>query len=316
MALKFGCHSFFCYFCNMNYELCTILGPTACGKTTLAVALAQHLHGEIISGDSRQVYRGMDLGTGKDLNEYNGIPYHLIDIIDAGEKYNLFDFQHDFLQVYNEIKSRGVFPVFCGGSGLYLESILRSYRLFDVPQNEKLRQQLSNKSLPELTKILSSFKTLHNTTDVDTAKRAIRAIEIETYYQNISKEARSFPSINSLNIGVDIPRDLRRQRITERLRQRLADGMVDEINSLINKGVSPESLIYYGLEYKFITQYIIGQLTYDEMFSQLEIAIHQFAKRQMTWFRGMERRGIKIHWIDATLTTKEKVQQIISLLKD
>lgn len=296
----------------------TIIGPTASGKTTLAVALADKLNTEIISGDSRQVYRGMDIGTGKDLADYtiNGrqIPYHLIDILPAGEKYTIFDFQRDFLDAYRDITSRGMQPIFCGGSGLYVESILRSYRLFDVPQNPELRQSLSHKSLEELTEILASFKTLHNTTDVDSAQRAIRAIEIETYYQTIPAEQRSFPTLPNVTFGVDITRELRRQRITDRLHARLNEGMVQEVQRLLNSGIQPDDLIYYGLEYKFLTLHLIGKLSYDQMVHDLEIAIHQFAKRQMTWFRGMERRGIHINWIDGSLSTEEKVQHIINQL--
>lgn len=296
----------------------TIIGPTASGKTSLAVALAHRLGTEIISGDSRQVYRSMDIGTGKDLCEYQvgdeKVPFHLIDIVPAGAKYTVYDFQRDFLKVYNEMQGRGLDPVFCGGSGLYVESVLRSYRLFEVPQNPTLRKSLEGKTLEELTRILSGFKTLHNTTDVDTAQRAIRAIEIEQFYQDIPAEQRSFPTIPSLNIGVDIPRDLRRARITKRLHDRLEEGMVDEVRGILNSGVAPENLIYYGLEYKYITQYIIGQLSYDQMVHDLEISIHQFAKRQMTWFRGMERRGIKIQWIDGTLSTEEKVRAILNLI--
>lgn len=296
----------------------TIIGPTASGKTTLAVALADKLNTEIISGDSRQVYRGMDIGTGKDLSDYtiNGrqIPYHLIDILPAGEKYTIFDFQRDFLDAYRDITSRGMQPIFCGGSGLYVESILRSYRLFDVPQNPELRQSLSHKSLEELTEILASFKTLHNTTDVDSTQRAIRAIEIETYYQTIPAEQRSFPTLPNVTFGVDITRELRRQRITDRLHARLNEGMVQEVQRLLNSGIQPDDLIYYGLEYKFLTLHLIGKLSYDQMVHDLEIAIHQFAKRQMTWFRGMERRGIHINWIDGSLSTEEKVQHIINQL--
>lgn len=293
----------------------TIIGPTASGKTSLAVALADKLNTEIISGDSRQIYRGMDIGTGKDLADYTigerHIPYHLIDIQPAGEKYTIFDFQRDFLHVYEDITARGLSPIFCGGSGLYVESILRSYRLFDVPKNPKLRDSLKDKSLEELTRILSSFKTLHNTTDVDTAQRAIRAIEIETFYQSIPAEQRSFPTIPNITFGIDIPRELRRQRITARLYARLDEGMVQEVQRLLDSGINPDDLIYYGLEYKFLTLHLIGKLSYDQMVHDLEIAIHQFAKRQMTWFRGMERRGIQIHWIDGTLPMDEKVRQII-----
>ena len=300
------------------YNLITILGPTASGKTPLATALAVKMDAEIISADSRQVYRRMDLGTGKDLQDYTvgntQIPYHLIDICEPGYKYNVFEYQRDFLLAYESIKANGKFPILCGGTGLYLESVLKGYRLIPVPENPELRQSLADKSLGELTEILGKYKVLHNTTDVDTVKRAIRAIEIEEYYLHAEKEEREFPSLNSLVIGVDINRELRREKISRRLRQRLDEGMVDEVKALMAEGISAEDLIYYGLEYKYLTQYVTGQLKYEEMVHQLEIAIHQFAKRQMTWFRGMERRGIKIHWIDATLSTDEKVEAIENLL--
>lgn len=302
----------------MNFDLITILGPTASGKTPLAAALAARLRTEIISGDSRQVYRRMDLGTGKDLADYvvDGyrVPYHLIDIAEPGYKYNVFEFQRDFLKTYEDMRSRGLLPVLCGGTGMYLESVLKGYRLLPVPENLELREKLAGKSLEELTAILASYKKLHNTTDVDTAKRAIRAIEIEEYYLHQPVEAREFPDIRSLIIGVDIDRDLRREKISRRLKQRLDEGMVDEVRALIDGGIHPDDLIYYGLEYKYLTLYVTGQMTYDEMYHQLEIAIHQFAKRQMTWFRGMERRGFTIHWIDATRPMEEKVNEIIGLL--
>lgn len=302
----------------MNFDLITILGPTASRKTPLAAALAARLRTEIISGDSRQVYRRMDLGTGKDLADYvvDGyrVPYHLIDIAEPGYKYNVFEFQRDFLKAYEDMRSRGLLPVLCGGTGMYLESVLKGYRLLPVPENPELREKLAGKSLEELTAILASYKKLHNTTDVDTAKRAIRAIEIEEYYLHQPVEAREFPDIRSLIIGVDIDRDLRREKISRRLKQRLDEGMVDEVRALIDGGIHPDDLIYYGLEYKYLTLYVTGQMTYDEMYHQLEIAIHQFAKRQMTWFRGMERRGFTIHWIDATRPMEEKVNEIIGLL--
>lgn len=294
-----------------NYDLITILGPTASGKTPLAAALASRLHTEIISADSRQVYRGMDLGTGKDLEDYivddHVVPYHLIDIADPGYKYNVFEYQRDFLKAYEDIRQRGMVPIMCGGTGMYLESVLKGYRLLPVPENPELRAQLSNKSLEELTALLSTYKSLHNTTDVDTAKRAIRAIEIEEFYQHTPVDERSFPTLRSLIIGVDIDRELRREKITRRLIQRLEQGMVDEVRHLLDSGLKPDDLIYYGLEYKYLTLYVTGQLTYEEMFNQLEIAIHQFAKRQMTWFRGMERRGFTIHWLDARLPMEEKI---------
>lgn len=284
-------------------DLITILGPTASGKTSVAVKLAAQIDAEIISADSRQVYRRMDLGTGKDIDEYtiNGknIPYHLIDIVEPGTKYNVYEYQKDFLKAYNDIRKRGKKVIVCGGTGLYLESILRSYRLSPVPQNEELRNRLKNKTLEELTYILKQYKSLHNTTDVDSAQRAIRAIEIADYYQHTPIDDRPFPTLTSFNIGIDVDRETRRERITARLKQRLNNGMVDEVRALLNEGISPENLIYYGLEYKYLTLYVIGELTYDEMFKQLEIAIHQFAKRQMTWFRGMEKRGVPIHWMKA-----------------
>lgn len=300
-----------------KYDLITILGPTASGKTPLAVALADRIDAEIISADSRQVYRRMDLGTGKDLVDYavgnRQIPYHLIDICEPGYKYNVFEFQRDFLAAYEKIVSSGRFPVMCGGTGMYIESVLRGYRLMPVPENPVLRQSLANKSLGELTEILSRYKMLHNSTDVDTPKRAIRAIEIEEYYLRTDIEERNFPSLNTLVIGVDIDRELRRQKITARLHQRLNDGMLDEVRRLLDEGIPAENLIYYGLEYKFLTQHLIGEIDYETMVQQLEIAIHQFAKRQMTWFRGMERRGIKVHWIDASRPMNEKVDEICRL---
>lgn len=302
----------------MNYDLITILGPTASGKTPLAAALADRLGTEIISGDSRQVYRRMDLGTGKDLVDYvvdgHPVPYHLIDIVEPGYKYNVFEYQRDFLKAYDEISAKGKVPVLCGGTGMYIESVLKGYRLLPVPENPELRASLEGKSLEELTDILKRYKKLHNSTDVDTAKRAIRAIEIEEYYKQQPPEYREFPSLKSLIIGVDIDRELRREKITRRLKQRLDEGMVEEVRGLLAEGIPAENLIYYGLEYKFLTQYAIGELTYEEMFQQLETAIHQFAKRQMTWFRGMERRGFTIHWLDATLPMKEKVELIINLI--
>ena len=302
----------------MNFDLITILGPTASGKTPLAAALAHRLNTEIISADSRQIYRRMDLGTGKDLEDYTvdgeQIPYHLIDIVEPGYKYNVFEYQRDFLAAYQKIASKGKLPILCGGTGMYLESVLKGYKLLPVPENIELRSKLEGKSLEELTAILSTYKKLHNSTDVDTAKRAIRAIEIEEYYLHQPAEYREFPKLESLIIGVDIDRELRRSKISKRLQQRLDDGMVDEVKALLNEGIEPENLIYYGLEYKYLTLYATGQLSYEDMYHQLEIAIHQFAKRQMTWFRGMERRGFKIHWLDATMSTEEKVNQIINLL--
>ena len=302
----------------MKYDLITILGPTASGKTPLAAALADRLGAEIISGDSRQVYRRMDLGTGKDLVDYTvegrQVPYHLIDIVEPGYKYNVFEYQRDFLKAYQEITAKNKLPILCGGTGMYIESVLKGYRLLPVPENPELRASLEGKSLEELTGILAGYKKLHNSTDVDTAKRAIRAIEIEEYYKQQPPEYREFPSLKSLIIGVDIDRELRREKITRRLKQRLDEGMVEEVRGLLAEGIDPENLIYYGLEYKFLTQYAIGELTFEEMFHQLETAIHQFGKRQMTWFRGMERRGFIIHWLDATLPMEEKIEQITKLI--
>ena len=302
----------------MKIDLITILGPTASGKTPLAAALADRLGTEIISGDSRQVYRRMDLGTGKDLVDYTvegrQVPYHLIDIVEPGYKYNVFEYQRDFLKAYQEITAKNKLPILCGGTGMYIESVLKGYRLLPVPENPELRASLEGKSLEELTGILEGYKKLHNSTDVDTAKRAIRAIEIEEYYKQQPAEYREFPSLKSLIIGVDIDRELRREKITRRLKQRLDEGMVEEVRGLLAEGIDPENLIYYGLEYKFLTQYAIGELTFDEMFHQLETAIHQFAKRQMTWFRGMERRGFTIHWLDETLPMEEKIEHITNLI--
>lgn len=301
-----------------NYDLIAILGPTASGKTPFAAALAAQLNTEIISADSRQVYRGMDLGTGKDLIDYtvNGhsVPYHLIDIAEPGYKYNVFEYQRDFLLAYEGVKQKGCLPIVCGGTGMYLESVLKGYRLMPVPENRELRERLNNQSLEELTKTLGQYKTLHNSTDIDTVKRAIRAIEIEEYYQANPVSERAFPALNSLIIGIDIDRELRREKITRRLKQRLDEGMVDEVRQLLATGIAPEDLIYYGLEYKFLTLHIIGQLTYKEMFDGLETAIHQFAKRQMTWFRGMERRGFTIHWMNATTATEEKIAYVTEKL--
>lgn len=303
-------------------KMITILGPTASGKTSLAAALAARIDAEIISADSRQVYRGMTIGTGKDLDDYRQgdrlIPYHLIDICEPGAKYNLFQYQQDFHLIYNNIVARGVRPILCGGTGLYIESVLKGYALSPVPQNQALRDELADKSLAELTEMLEDLKrrnhsVMHNRTDVDTAQRAIRAIEIETYNLEHPTDNRTLPPIDSVIIGVDINREERRCKITQRLKQRLEEGMVDEIRQLLDRGIAPENLIYYGLEYKFVTEYVIGKTSYEEMFRQLEIAIHQFAKRQMTWFRGMERRGFTIHWIDALDPMDSKVAQIMDI---
>jgi len=302
----------------------TILGPTASGKTTLAAHLAAEIGAEIISADSRQVYRGMDIGTGKDLADYvvdgKRVPYHLIDICEPGTKYNLFRYQEDFHKAYEDIRGRGVTPVLCGGTGLYIEAVLKGYSLSPVPQNPELRKRLAGKSLAELTGILVALKrktgsNMHNRSDVDTAQRAIRAIEIEEYNLDNPMPERDCPPIDSVIIGVDIARDERRSKITHRLKARLEEGMVDEIRCLLNSGVPAETLIYYGLEYKFVTEYITGKLSYEEMSRQLETAIHQFAKRQMTWFRGMERRGFAIHWINSAMPVREKVAAVLSLME-
>lgn len=302
-----------------DYDLIAILGPTASGKTQFAAALASRLDTEIISADSRQIYKEMNLGTGKDLADYtvNGkqIPYHLIDIAEPGYKYNVFEYQRDFLKAYETVRLKSKLPIMCGGTGMYLESVLKGYRLLPVPENPELRARLNGKSLDELTEILKQYKTLHNTTDVDTAKRAIRAIEIEEYYAHTPVDERAFPQLNSLIVGIDIDRELRREKITRRLQQRLEEGMVEEVRDLIKKGIKPEDLIYYGLEYKYLTLYVIGELTYEQMFHDLEIAIHQFAKRQMTWFRGMERRGFTIHWMNAQWSMEEKIAFVTQLIE-
>jgi tRNA dimethylallyltransferase len=307
-------------------KMITILGPTASGKTPLAAALAQQIGGEIISADSRQVYRRMDIGTGKDLADYRlvvdgsavDIPYHLIDICEPGTKYNLFQYQQDFFDAYQDIRSRGVVPVLCGGTGLYIEAVLRGYKLSPVPQNPELRARLEGKTLAELTEMLTDLKAqtgtvMHNKTDVDSCQRAIRAIEIETYNLENPVPRRELPPVDSLIIGVNIDREARREKITRRLKARLEEGMTDEVRGLLAEGIPADDLIYYGLEYKFVTEYIVGKTTYDEMFTRLEIAIHQFAKRQMTWFRGMERRGVTIHWINGEDTMEHKVEQIMEL---
>src|ERR1035437_572561 len=301
------------------YDILLVTGPTASGKTSLAANIAQRVGGEIISADSRQVYRGMNLGTGKDYDDYSvnsiAIPYHLIDIVDPGYKYNVFEYQRDFNRVYSDLKKRKIFPVVCGGSGMYADSIISGYKMFEVPPDSGLRIELEKKSMKELKDILSTFKTLHNITDLDTKKRVIRAIEIEHSNRNKGNHYSEFPEVRALLIGVMFDRDTRRKRISERLKQRLNSGMVDEVKNLIDLGINTDTLIYYGLEYKFITLYLTGKISYQEMVRDLEIAIHQFAKRQMTWFRGMERRGIKINWIDGQLPMEEKVEKVVELLK-
>ncbi len=301
-----------------KYNLLTILGPTATGKTTLAANLAYQLNGEIISADSRQVYKNMDIGTGKDLDDYivNGkqIPYHLIDIADPGDKYNVYEFQKDFVNVYTDIHKRNCFPLLCGGSGLYIEAVLKAYSLLTVPVNNDLRAELDNMTTLALTRRLASLEKLHNTTDTKSRKRLIRAIEIAEYTEKNKLKHNDYPDIRSLVVGVKFDRDTRRIRITNRLQQRLDNGMIDEIRSLHEKGLTTEQLIYYGLEYKFITLYLTGELSYDEMFAKLNTAIHQFAKRQMTWFRRMERNGIKINWVDGNLPLEEKIKTILQYI--
>jgi tRNA dimethylallyltransferase len=301
-----------------KFDLLVVTGPTASGKTALAAAVADRLNGEIISADSRQVYRGMNIGTGKDYTDYfvNGknIPVHLIDIVDPGYKYNVFEYQRDFLKIYQDFLRRNKFPIVCGGSGMYVDSLARGYKLIEVPPDISLRKKLEKKSLDELIGILKSYKELHNVTDIDTKKRAIRAIEIEEYYSEEQSLTTSFPDIRSLIAGIKFDRESRRKRISQRLKDRLQNGMVEEVKQLMDKGIDSEVLIYYGLEYKYITLYLTGSLTYDEMLYRLEVAIHQFAKRQMTWFRGMERRGIKIHWLDGYMPMEEKIEKVLSWL--
>nr|WP_319399712.1 tRNA (adenosine(37)-N6)-dimethylallyltransferase MiaA [uncultured Carboxylicivirga sp.] len=305
---------------NTSYNLLVILGPTASGKTTFATHLAKTLNGEIISADSRQVYKGMDLGTGKDLEDYTidgqTIPYHLIDIVEAGYKYNVFEYQADFFKAFEKVQHNGHFPIMCGGTGMYIESVLKQYKLINVPNNPDLRKELEGKTIEELSKTLESFKSLHNQTDTETVARAIRAIEIETYYQDHPEIELNLPDVNPLIIGVNIDRNARRKKITDRLKKRLDEGMLDEVRTLIDQGVHPDDLIYYGLEYKYLTQHIIGELTYKEMFDKLNVAIHQFAKRQMTWYRGMERKGTKIHWVDAFEPLEQRQQRVLKLLKE
>lgn len=300
------------------YNLLVITGPTASGKTKLAAMTAQQINGEIISADSRQIYRRMDLGTGKDYHDYivegQKIPYHLIDIKEPGYKFNVYEYQTHFFNAFEDIHARNKFPVMCGGTGLYIQAVLDKFKMVHVPPDHKLREELKDKSLEELTNILSSFRKLHNTSDTDTRKRAIRSIEIESYYQSHPEIEVKLPEVKPLLVGVEIDRDLRREKITHRLKERLNEGMVQEVEALLEEGLKPEDLIYYGLEYKFLTQYVIGEISYDEMFQKLNIAIHQFAKRQMTWFRGMERKGHKIHWVKANSKILDNVGEIIRLL--
>lgn len=302
-----------------SYNLVTILGPTAGGKTSVAAHLAHNIGGEVISGDSRQIYRGMNLGTGKDLHDYvvNGkpVPYHLIDIVDAGYRFNVYEYQTLFIDAFSSITERGVTPILCGGSGLYLEAAIKGYRLIQVPNNLELREELATKSHEELVSMLASMKPLHNHTDTENRKRLVRAIEIETYYANRPQLDFEYPNLHNIVFGVRFPRVQQRERITQRLRQRLSEGMVDEVKLLLEKGVDPDILVYYGLEYKWLTQFVLGQISYNEMFEGLNTAIHQFAKRQMTWFRRMERNGIDINWIDGNLPMEQKLEFIFDTLR-
>jgi tRNA dimethylallyltransferase len=302
-----------------GYDMVVVTGPTASGKTGLAARLALRLGGEIISADSRQIYRQMDIGTGKDYSDYivdgSKVPYHLIDIRDPGYRYSLFEYHRDFTEVMADLRERNIFPVVCGGSGMYIDSVVSGYRLPEVPPDPLLRKSLEEKTMEELTSILSSYRKLHNVTDIDTRKRAVRAIEIEKYLADHGETVAGFPVTNPLVIGVLYSREVRRERISARLKSRLEEGMVGEVQKLLDRGIDPETLIYYGLEYKYITLFLTGRMGYDEMVSSLEIAIHQFAKRQMTWFRGMERKGVVIHWIDGELPVEEKVELVISIIK-
>ncbi len=303
-----------------NYDLLVVTGPTASGKTSLAAAVAKKVGGEIISADSRQVYRRMNIGTGKDYDDYiidgTRLPCHLIDIVDPGYKYNVFEYQRDFIKVYSDLQVRGVFPVVCGGSGMYADSIITGYKMIEVAPDSGLRIKLEKKAMEELRAILLTYKNLHNKSDLDTKKRIIRAIEIAHFEKNKGKKKGEIPKVRSLVVGVLFDRELRRKRISERLKKRLDNGMVDEVRQLIESGINTDTLIYYGLEYKYITLYLTGKITFDEMAGDLEIAIHQFAKRQMTWFRGMEKRGIKIYWLDGELPMEDKVRRVMELLKD
>jgi tRNA dimethylallyltransferase len=301
-----------------DYDLLIIIGPTASGKTSIAVSIAKNVGGEIISADSRQVYRGMNIGTGKDYDDYiidgERIPCHLIDIAEPGYKYNVFEYQRDFIKVYNKLRENKVFPVVCGGSGMYADSIISGYKMVEVPPDSGLRSNLEKKPMSELVEILATYKKLHNVTDLDTKKRVIRAIEIEHYNQNKKKSISKFPKLRSLVVGILPDREMRRRNISARLLQRLDHGMVEEVRQLLDQGINAEVLIYYGLEYKYITLHLMGKLSYEDMVNDLETAIHQFAKRQMTWFRGMERRGVRINWLDGNLSSEEKVGRIMALL--
>lgn len=301
-----------------KYNLITILGPTASGKTSFAANLAYKLNTEIISADSRQIYKKMDIGTGKDLDDFivsgEKIPYHLIDIADAGEKYNLFQFQHDFFDAYKNVIDKNKIPILCGGSGLYIDSIVNNYNLINVPENTNLREELEQKNLDELSLILSSLTKLHNKSDIDSKKRTIRAIEIEYFLKENPEKRNNFPNINSLNIGIKFDRQSQKKRITSRLKSRIDNGMIEEVKNLLDSGIPAETLIYYGLEYKFITLFLLNEITFDQMFEKLNIAIHQFSKRQMTWFRRMEKNGQKIWWLDGHMNLEQKNNRVIEIL--
>jgi tRNA dimethylallyltransferase len=303
---------------HTNFNLITILGPTASGKTSLAAHLANRLGTAVISADSRQLYKGMDIGTGKDFKDYLidniQVPYYLIDTLDAGVKYNVYEYQKDFLNVFKRFYEKEKIPILCGGSGLYIEAVLKAYRMLAVPVNETLRKELEIKTDNQLANILASYIPLHNKTDIDTRKRAIRAIEIADYQKNNEIQQLDFPEINSLIIGVQFERSIQKRRITERLHERLNSGMIEEVKRLLDNGVSPDDLIYYGLEYKYVTLYLTGKLSRDEMTNLLNIAIHQFSKRQMTWFRKMEREGFKIHWLNGNMPLESKVNRVMELL--
>jgi len=303
---------------NTRYNLITILGPTAGGKTSLAAHLAKELNSEIISADSRQVYKQMDLGTGKDIEDYTvdgiNIKYHIVDIVEAGEKYNVFQYQKDFFSAFNKINKANKTPIMCGGTGLYIDAIVQNYELLEVPPNEDLRIELEKKSLDELTKMLTDEKKTHNVSDFDTKKRAIRAIEIEQFKKNNTQIRPNFPQINSINFGLKFDRKIQKERITQRLEERLNEGMIEEVEGLIKNGVPTETLVYYGLEYKFVTNYILGIINKTELFNKLNIAIHQFSKRQMTWFRRMEKKGVEIFWINGIETKEEKIEKILNVI--
>ena len=302
---------------TVDNTLLVILGPTATGKTRLAALVASRIGGEIISADSRQVYRGMDIGTGKDYGDYEvdgkSVPYHLIDIADPGYKYNVFEFQRDFLGKFGEITRRGNVPVLCGGTGMYIDAVVRGYKLLEVPENEELRKELGKKDIRQLAEILRKMRPLHNITDITDIGRAIRAIEIETFYRDQTHHDMAFPKMNICIAGISFPREVIRRRITSRLEKRLGTGMISEVKGLLGRGISKSDLSYYGLEYRYVTDYLAGETGYDEMFRKLNTAIHAFAKRQMTWFRRMEKKGLKIHWVDGSLPEAAKVEEVVSL---